>query len=83
MFSEGDFLKPLDPAIRVDTDAWPEFVLKNVKVVSQKTGEPANLLAAHGRFLVRVEGVLEEVDNEIAHLSRREGPVHQRPFFTD
>ena len=83
MFTEGDFLKPLDSAVREDTDAWPEFVLKNVKVVSQKTGEPANLLAAHGKFLVRVEGVLEEIDNETAHLSRRDGPVHQWPFFTN
>ena len=83
MFSEGDFLKPLDPAIQEDSDAWPEFVLKNVKVVSQKTGEPANLLAAHGKFLVRVEGVLEKIDDEHAHLSRPDGPISQWPFFTN
>ena len=83
MFSEGDFLKPLDPAIREDTDAWPEFVLKNVKVVSQRTGEPASLLAAHGKNLVRVEGVLEEIDDDIAHLSRRDSPVCQQPLFTN
>ena len=70
MLSEGDFLKPLDPAIQEDTDAWPEFVLKDVNIISQEIKEPVSLLAAHGDFLVRVEGVLEEIDSDLAPLSR-------------
>ena len=63
MLSEGDVLKPLDPAVRAgNTDKWPEFTLTHVRVLSQATHEPVSLLAAHGGFLVRVEGFLEEVD---------------------
>ena len=61
---EGDVLAPLDASIRGNTDQWPEFSLANVRVVSQETGQPVSLLAAHGGFRVRVEGVLEEVDEE-------------------
>jgi len=69
MLSEGNVLKPLDPSVWAgDTDKWPEFSLTHVKVLSQATHEPVSLLAAHGGFLVRVEGYLEEVDAANASL---------------
>ena len=67
---EGDVLTPLDASIREDTDQWPEFSLANVRIVSQETEEPVSLLAAHGGFRVRVEGVLEEIDEENGYLCR-------------
>jgi hypothetical protein len=65
---EGKVLEPLNPSTKEDSDSWPEYVLKEARVVSQDTGEPASLLAAHSGFLVRVEGHLQDVDPEHKHL---------------
>ena len=67
---EGDVLKPLAPAIRDDIEQWPEFSLRHTRVLSQKTGEIVSLLAANEDHLVRVEGHLEEVDEDERNLGR-------------
>lgn len=82
MLSEVDVLKPLDPSVRAgDTDKWPEFSLTHVKVLSQATHEPVSLLAAHGGFLVRVEGYLEEVDAANASLRTCMAPLLARLIY--
>lgn len=63
-----DVLRPLEPPIRDDVSQWPEFALKRATVFSQATNQPVSLLAAHGYFRVRVEGILEEVDEDDVHL---------------
>jgi hypothetical protein len=65
---EADVLQPLDEVVKTDQNQWPEFQLKNVKIVRQENGVPASLLAAHGGNLLRVEGVLGDIDAEYAHL---------------
>lgn len=63
---EGLVLKPLEPNAHEDSTHWPEFSLKDVKVLSEATEGCVSLLAAHQDFPIRVEGILEEVDP--AHL---------------
>lgn len=58
----------LEPNQRDDTDQWPEFGLKNTRVITQTTGELVNLLMAHAGLPIRVEGILEEVDATHRHL---------------
>lgn len=68
--SEGAYLKPLvipkDPSL-INTDTWPIFALKKVKVVSQDTGQPVSLLAAQKNNPVRVTGQLLEVEDDLQH----------------
>ena len=68
---EGSFLKPLskpkDPAL-INSDDWPIFALKKVKVVSQQTGELVSLLSAHKDNPVKVTGQLLEIDDVNQHL---------------
>ncbi|KAL9123356.1 MAG: hypothetical protein Q9187_000083 [Circinaria calcarea] len=59
---EGLVLEPLERSICDDSTQWPEFSLKNVRVLSEATGGFVSLLAAHQAFSVRVEGILEEID---------------------
>lgn len=66
-FREGLVLKPLECNISKDSSQWPEFILKNVNILSEATGGLVSLLAAHQDFPIRVEGILEEVDP--AHLA--------------
>lgn len=64
---EGLVLEPLESSVRDDSTQWPEFSLKNIKVLSEATGGFVSLLTAHQGFPIRVEGILEEVDP--AHLA--------------
>ena len=66
MLREEDVLQP---ATETDNSQWPEFSLSKTKVYSQETGKLTSLLAAHQNFLVRVEGQLEEVEDDQLHLS--------------
>lgn len=70
ILEETDVLSSLNPSIQNDSDQWPEFVLKNVKVISPETNKPASLLVAHGEYPLRVEGSLEEVDPEDLGIGR-------------
>lgn len=67
---ETDVLEALDPAILKDTEQWPQFTLKNVKVFSQITGKSISLLAAHELNSLRVEGMLDEVDRDYSDLGK-------------
>ena len=65
---EQDVLVPLAPAIKEATDLWPEFSLRDVRIVSQITGKTVSLLSAHTGHAVQVVGALQEVDVAHAHL---------------
>ncbi|KAL8830734.1 MAG: hypothetical protein Q9191_001264 [Dirinaria sp. TL-2023a] len=60
---ETKLLWPKDPRI-TDSDDWPSYVLRKVKVLSKATGEPVSLLAAHDGHPVKVSGTLEAVEDE-------------------
>ncbi|MCJ1480217.1 hypothetical protein MMC06_000371 [Schaereria dolodes] len=67
---ETEVLEPLAPTIRDETDSWPEFSLKHTRVLSQSTGKIVSLLEANRDHLVRVEGDLDEVDEDQRKLLR-------------
>ena len=67
-------LEPLAPTIRDETDSWPEFSLKHTRVLSQSTGKIVSLLEANRDHLVRVEGDLDEVDEDQRKLCRYLNP---------
>ena len=68
LIAEEKVLRPKDAAIKGDSDSWPEFGLTKVKVTSQETGDLVSLLAAHKSCPVKVEGFLDEVDDDQIHL---------------
>lgn len=58
---EEDVLEAKDPKIK-DSDNWPSYTLKRVKVLSQKTGDPVSLFAANIDNPVQVFGILEPLN---------------------
>lgn len=64
---EENVIQPLGPSAKDDQSQWPEFTLKNVKVTSP-TGTLVSLLSAHDNAPLRVEGTLDTVDRDYAHL---------------
>ncbi|KAI4135975.1 MAG: hypothetical protein LQ347_000207 [Umbilicaria vellea] len=68
--AEGKVLRPKDAAIKGDSDSWPEFGLTKTKITSQDTGDLVSLLTAHKTHPVKVEGFLDEVDDDQIHLVR-------------
>ena len=69
-FPEEVFLKPLakpKPPALSNSDDWPIFSIKKVKVVSQDTGELVSLLSAQKGHPVKVTGQLCEIDDEYQH----------------
>lgn len=63
-------LEPHEASLQ-NPDDWPTFNLERITVVSQKTGEKTSLLSAHTANPVRVTGILEEIDDDLQHLSQR------------
>lgn len=68
--AEGKVLRPKDAAIKGDSDSWPEFGLTKIKITSQDTGDLVSLLTAHKTHPVKVEGFLDEVDDDQIHLGK-------------
>ena len=82
---ESKALRPLATSIRGDSDAWPQFVLRGVNVMSQRTGEAISLLSAHEGNKVTVTGKLGKVDRDMAHLRttpRHLHSPHSQPTFS-
>ncbi|KAL9131829.1 MAG: hypothetical protein Q9217_000356 [Psora testacea] len=67
--SENHVLQPRDSSCQ-SSDNWPQFALNQVKVISQRTGDPISLLSAHKGNPVKVTGQLEEVDDDQVCLVR-------------
>lgn len=65
--AESSILKPKHPDLK-DPDDWPIFTLTNANVISQETGLPCSLLAAHRDNRVKVVGRMGEVEDEHSHL---------------
>ena len=59
---EEQFLKPRNPKIK-DTNAWPEFTLSQIKVLSHKSNDLVSLFHAHEGRPVRVIGKLDSVED--------------------
>lgn len=78
--AEGEILRPLSASIHDDSDLWPEFALKNVTVVAQSSQTAVSLLSAHPGFRVRVEGELEEIDDERLKLGLYASGSASKPF---
>lgn len=68
LIAEGKVLRPKDEAIKGDSDSWPEFGLTKINITSQETGNLVSLLTAHKTHRVKVEGFLEEVEDDQIHL---------------
>lgn len=68
VFSEVALLRARDPSI-VNSDDWPVFPLKRVKIFSNSTGLPVSLFAAHQGHAIRVIGYLDKIGAENAHMS--------------
>lgn len=66
--SEITLLRARDPSI-TNSDDWPVFPLKRVKIVSHSTGLPVSLFTAHQGHAIRVVGYLDKVGAENAHMS--------------
>lgn len=66
--SEVTLLRARDPSI-TNSDDWPVFPLKRVKIVSHSTGLPVSLFTAHQGHAIRVVGYLDKVGAENAHMS--------------
>lgn len=65
--SEEVFLKPLakpKPPALSNSDEWPIFSIKKVRVVSQDTGELVSLLTAQKGHPVTVTGQLMKVEDD-------------------
>ena len=58
---EEEVLEARDPKIK-DSDNWPSYTLKKVKVLSRKTGDPVSLFAANIDNPVQVLGTLGPLD---------------------
>jgi len=67
--SEEDILHARDSRIE-DSDEWPLYTLRKVKVLSKETGEPVSLLSAHNDHPVTVLGTLEAVNSDLIHSSK-------------
>ena len=65
---EEEAIKQKDPLLR-NSDEWPTFNLKNIRVISSQTGEQVSLLSAHKAHPVIVLGKLDKVDSELLPLS--------------
>lgn len=70
LIAEEKVLRLKDAALKGDSDAWPEFGLAKIKITSQETGDLASLLTAHRTHPVKVEGFLDEVDEDQLHLGK-------------
>ena len=66
---ESDVLEDLDLSVRDDSDRWPEFALKHVRVFSQITGQMVSLFTCHNDSFLCVEGLLD-VGHNHTHLRR-------------
>jgi hypothetical protein len=71
VLQESAVVKPLTPTERVDSDAWPEFRLKDVTVYGQTSGKAETLFNAHGGYHMVVEGVIQEVSGDLRARSER------------
>ena len=62
---EEQILKPKSPKIK-DTNAWPEFTLRQIKVTTHKSDDIVSLFRAHEGRPVTVTGKLDPVkDNNL------------------
>lgn len=61
---EEDVLQPKDSKIE-DSDDWPLYTLRKARVLSQESGEPVSLFAAHNDHPVTVLGTLEAVNPDL------------------
>ncbi len=57
-----------DPSIK-NSDDWPVYPLKKVKIVSESTGLPVSLFTAHQGHPIRVLGYLDRIDGDNAQNS--------------
>lgn len=73
--SEVTLLRARDPSI-VNSDDWPVFPLKRVKIVSNSTGLPVSLFTAHQGHAIRVIGYLDKIGAENAHMGECLRPKH-------
>lgn len=64
---EERVLKPLDP-VPEDTNDWPDFALREVKIFYQGKGRYADLLEASEETPLCVLGELMPLDDELEHL---------------
>lgn len=58
---EDEILEARNPKIK-DSDNWPAYTLKRIKVLSPINGEPVSLFAANTDNPVQVLGTLGTVD---------------------
>ncbi len=72
--SEEDILHARDSRIG-DSDEWPLYTLRKVKVLSKETEEPVSLLSAHNDHPVTVLGTLEAVNSDLIHSSKEISPM--------
>jgi hypothetical protein len=77
VLTEDQVLHPLDPASSADSDSWPEFALRDVRVLTQDGRRLTSLFSAHPTQRVVVEAALDKVDRDLRHLgiSSRSVPI--------
>ena len=66
---EEDVLQPRK-SNDLNSDDWPEFKLKQVKITSYETGQDVSLLSAHHGNPIKVSGKLDTVDSHLMHLGK-------------
>lgn len=80
LITEDAILKPKDPRLK-NSDDWPNFLLKNVNITNQQTGQQVSLLSAHKGNPVRVTGQLDEVEDEYRSLGNIDASPHRVSYL--
>lgn len=72
---ESDILKPRDPSVDENTDEWPELTLENVYAhIPGDRKAITSVLGAAAGFPLTVVGQLDPLDEDDAHLYKKQPP---------
>ena len=69
LLPEEKIVRPKSPSVAGNQNAWEIFHLRNVRVLSEETGEPISLLSTRLGKSVKVTGQLEK-DKDLEDLSK-------------